>query len=325
MTFTAETPRRRETSSLPRSHAVFLALWLLSLAVFWGPLRQFLNLALNDTEYNHALVIPLLSACLLFWQRREIFGGASRGLKAGVPLFLIAGASGLAVSSLLSWPNSDYRLSISMFLLLAAWAAAFLLSYGSRATGRARFPLLFLLLMIPMPPAWMDRLIFVLQTWSTALVGAIFHLTRVPFFRHGFVFDLPGISIQVAKECSSIHSFWALLITSLLVGHFVLGTLAGKACLSVMTVPAAVLSNAVRIATIWYLATHVDPDFMYGNLHHNGGILFSLISLSILLCSLWMFRKLEGRWRTRRGAPVGIQPETSDDRLERAAASTKEA
>ena len=54
-------------------------------------------------------------------------------------------------------------------------------------------------------------------------------------------------------------------------------------------------TNAVRIVTIWFLATHVDPGFMYGNLHHHGGILFSLISLFLLLLCLWMLRTLEYR------------------------------
>jgi hypothetical protein len=61
------------------------------------------------------------------------------------------------------------------------------------------------------------------------------------------------------------------------------------------------LTNAVRIVTIWFLGTHVDVGFLYGNLHRNGGILFSLISLSILMSFLYILRKLE-----RHGHPAGI-------------------
>ena len=68
-----------------------------------------------------------------------------------------------------------------------------------------------------------------------------------------------------------------------------------KTGLSVLTVPIAMLTNAVRIVTIWFLAIHVNADFMYGTLHRNGGILFSLISLFILLFSLWRLRKLDYR------------------------------
>jgi len=45
--------------------------------------------------------------------------------------------------------------------------------------------------------------------------------------------------------------------------------------------------------TIWFLGTKVDVGFLYGNLHHRGGILFSLISLSILMGVLCLLRKME--------------------------------
>jgi hypothetical protein len=52
-------------------------------------------------------------------------------------------------------------------------------------------------------------------------------------------------------------------------------------------------TNAVRIVTLWTLATKVDMGFLTGRLHHDGGILFSLISLSGLMTVLFLFRKLE--------------------------------
>ena len=114
-------------------------------------------------------------------------------------------------------------------------------------------------------------------------------------FRDGVRFELPGVGIEIAKECSSIHSAWALLITGLLVGHLFLKSLWAKVSLTILTVPIAMLTNAVRIVTIWELATRVDPGFLYGDLHRNGGILFSLISLSILVGFLAMLRGLETR------------------------------
>ena len=46
---------------------------------------------------------------------------------------------------------------------------------------------------------------------------------------------------------------------------------------------------------LWFLGTKVDVGFLYGNLHHRGGILFSSISLSILAGSLYTLRKVEHR------------------------------
>jgi exosortase/archaeosortase family protein len=112
-------------------------------------------------------------------------------------------------------------------------------------------------------------------------------------FRHGFTFELPVIGIQVAQECSSIHSGWALFITGLLVGHVFLKFSWSKFCLSLLTIPIAIFTNAIRIFSIWWLSVHVDIGFMYGILHHRGGIVFSLISLPILLSFVVLLRRVE--------------------------------
>ena len=212
-----------------------------------------------------------------------------------IPLVLAAVASGWWFSlRLLSAPD-DYGLSFVILMVLVSWVAILLLCYGVRALRPARFPLLFLLLMIPIPRVLMDKVILVLQVGASEVVNALFWLAGTPLYRHGFTFELPGIGMIVSEECTSIHSTWALFIVGLLVGHFFLRSFPAKVCLSLLTVPIAILTNSVRIVTIWFLATHVDINFMYGNLHHHGGILFSLISLFVLLLFFWMLRKLESR------------------------------
>ena len=276
-------------------HAFCAAIWLLTVATFWGPLRQVLSLSLNDDRYSHLIVIPLISAFLIYAKRREIFHGVRGRLRIGVPLVLLAIALGWFFSRRLLAYQGDYQLSLVVLTVLLACCAGFLLCYGVEAFRPARFPLLFLLLTVPFPKALMERVILVLQIGTSNVLYALFTLMGTPLFRQGFSFELPGLGIVIAEECSSIHSAWALFITGLLVGHFFLRSLPAKVCLSLLTVPIAIFTNAVRIMTIWYLATHVNINFLYGHLHRNGGILFSLISLFVLLLSLWVLRRLEDR------------------------------
>jgi exosortase len=180
-----------------------------------------------------------------------------------------------------------------VFSIVLVGTSTFALCHGGKALAAAAFPFLLLLLMVPVPFHTMDRIISVLQSGSAEATYTLFKLAGVPMFRHGVQFELPGIGIEVAKECSSIHSAWALFITGLLLAHMFLKSFLAKICLSVLTVPIAVFTNAVRIWTLWSLATWVDPGFLFGSLHHKGGILFSLISLSILAGFLCILRKME--------------------------------
>ena len=50
----------------------------------------------------------------------------------------------------------------------------------------------------------------------------LFRMTGTPLLRDGTVLALPGIVLQVAQECSGIHSSWVLFITSLVASHLFL-------------------------------------------------------------------------------------------------------
>ena len=268
---------------------------LASIVLFWSPLRQLVSLSLDDPRYSHLILIPLISAFFFYRERQAIFSAIKPSPKAALPFL----APLLAVYALLAFRivplSPNYALTVTMLVVVMVWAAVFALCYGPQALRAAIFPLLLLLLLVPLPLNLMDWIVSVLQRGSAEVTYRFFSLLDVPMFRQGVRFELPGIGIEVAKECSSIHSGWALFITGLLVAHLFLKSLWAKTALVILTVPIAMCTNAVRIVTLWFLGTKVDPGFLTGPLHHNGGILFSLISLSVLMTCLLLFRKLEPR------------------------------
>jgi exosortase/archaeosortase family protein len=113
----------------------------------------------------------------------------------------------------------------------------------------------------------------------------------VPVIRHGFLFSLPGADIEVAEECSGIHSGLSLFIAGLLAEHILLQGYWKKACLVLCIFPIAIFKNAVRIVTIAWLGIHVNPDFFHGQLHRQGGLPFSLLSLALLAVLIWLLRR----------------------------------
>jgi exosortase/archaeosortase family protein len=44
-----------------------------------------------------------------------------------------------------------------------------------------------------------------------------------------------------------------------------------------------ILKNGIRIVTLTLLAMYVDPSFLFGTLHRDGGIVFFLLGLLLLL------------------------------------------
>ena len=51
------------------------------------------------------------------------------------------------------------------------------------------------------------------------------------------------------------------------------------------------MKNGLRIFTIGFLTTRVDPSYISGNLHRNGGVVFLAIALAAIVGILLLLRK----------------------------------
>ena len=104
----------------------------------------------------------------------------------------------------------------------------------------------------------------------------------VPYYREGLVFQLPGIAVEVAEECSGIRSSVALFITVLLAAQLTLRSNWRKVALCALVIPVALFKNGLRIATISALSVYVNRGFLYGRLHRSGVFVFFSLGLLVL-------------------------------------------
>src|SRR5438034_10973122 len=187
----------------------------------------------------------------------------------------------------------DVQLSVGMLALVLWWIASFVACFGARAARTLLFPLVFLLWMVPIPSFALNKVVEFLQAESAVAARLMFSLIGVPVSQLGFVISIPGVNIEVARECSSIRSSVMLLIASMVLSQVSLRSPWSKAVVIAATVPLSIAKNALRIVTLSMLGTRVDPGFLTGRLHHQGGIVFFMISLAALVLLLWILRRIE--------------------------------
>ena len=278
-----------------RAHAAFAGLVVLSILVFWKALHELVVFSLSQESSSHILLIPLVSAYLLYSERSRIFRLVQPSPYAGSAVVLAAVAIYVFAVSWLAARKPDEFLSAAALAIVAMWLGGFLLFYGSSAWRRASFSLLFLLLMVPLPPPLLERSIFLLQQGSTEIAYLLFKAVGVPVLRQGFVLAVPGVAIEVAKECSGIRSSVALFITCLLAAHLFLRTKWRMLIFVLLVFPLAIVKNGIRITTLTLLSVYVDPGFLTGRLHHEGGFVFFFLALAILAPVLIILQKSEGK------------------------------
>jgi exosortase len=152
-----------------------------------------------------------------------------------------------------------------------------------QAARMALLPLCLLLFVIPAPQGMMSAVITFLQHASAVLSYYLFRAIGVAAFRDGMTIALPGLQIEVAPECSGIRSSISLLILTLAGANLYLRSGLNKLLLVMAVIPLVIVKNAIRIVTICTLSMYVNPGFIRGNLHRDGGILFFLIAFMLLI------------------------------------------
>ncbi len=274
-------------------HAGFLVFCGVGLALFYNTLVPLLKMSLHSELYSHIPMIPLISLCILIFNRKRIFADLAwewRGSFALIALAVVTQVSGNQMTGL---TQNDY-LSLEMSGAVLWFLGSFVLTYGGRAFRKAMFPLLFLVFAIPIPKFILEPFVDLLQISSAHASHLLFTLTGVPFHRDGFVFALPGITIEVAEQCSGVRSSIALIITSVFVGYLFLQKGWSRLMLVLSFFPITVFKNAMRIVTLSLLASYVDTMFITGSwLHKIGGISFFAVGLGLMAPVVWALVKWE--------------------------------
>jgi exosortase len=270
---------RSSNHARTRAHIVFGLILLACVGLSWKTLTVLFAYTWSSDSLNYVPLIPLVSAFFLFREREQIFSVVRPALAAGAFTILVGlGIYIMGIRNVFSWQGNQ-PLSLATLGIVLILLGGFLASYGIPAARAAHFSLLFLLLFIPIPDGILTWIIHFLQIRSTDLSYLLFKMTGTPVVRHGFLLTVPTVTIEVAVECSGIHSSIALFITSLLVTHFFLKTPWKIALFMFLVIPFAVIKNAVRIVTLTLLSIHVNPGFLHGRLHHQGGFVFFLLGL----------------------------------------------
>lgn len=286
-----------ERSAIPRS---FIIATLILAALFSVPLFRLARFAAGSELYSHINLIPFISAFLV-WLNRRTLPPPSAPMPAAVSgLFFLFGVTVLGIWGFFAWSRPQLALENS----LAASTLSFLLFFwsicgrffGKNTLRSLLFPLCFLVFMVPFPTFVRHALETGLQYSSAQAAFAIIKLSGTPvFFQDGLVFQLPGFSMQVAPECSGIHSTLALFITSVLAGHFFLRTPWKSAVFALAVIPLGILRNGFRVFVIGELCVRIGPHMVDSPIHRRGGPLFFVLSLIPLFLLLYFLVRSERR------------------------------
>lgn len=303
-------PRGRAESSLsggfppakdgvPASRAASLNLlgtdsrrWLIvgALVLIWVPGLRVLAGAWSNVEYaSHGFLVPWVALWAATAHREALSQLDPGPLRGGALLLtgcLAVYLGGLALG----------EASLLGLVAVATVVATVLTLWGLAYAKLLRFPLAYLLFMVPLPSSWVTPLIVELQLLVSGFAVQLLHLLGVTILKQGNVLVLPGDRMLfVAEACSGITSLITLLPIGVFVAYFTEHALWRQIALVAAVVPIALAGNLLRVLMTVWLSIEVSVEFATeGPLHEWAGVLTYALGC---ICLLGVGRGL--RWVSR--------------------------
>jgi exosortase C (VPDSG-CTERM-specific) len=277
--------------STPQFQKFARAAAVLALA-FAFPLWKLFRFAVGDELHSYIPLMPFVSAYLV-WTQTEKPPRDSAPARGLALLFFAAGLTALAVYFFLAPAAIENSLALSTLAWLFFLTGAGCWFLGGATMRALAFPFFLLIFMIPFPVVLREGIETALQYGSAEVADWMFALSGMTFWHENMVFRLPGINLEVAPECSGIHSTLVLFITSLVAGRMILRRWRNRALLCLAVIPLALLRNGFRVFVIGELCVHVSPRMIDSPIHHRGGPLFFVLSLAPFFLLLYFLHKTE--------------------------------
>ncbi len=278
-----------------RSQLRLLALLSLGITLVLGPwLWGFIRFCLSNDLYSHVVLMPVVTAYLV-WQLNlnSVETGRPVRIWMALPLALALLGMGFWLWGNLG-PMEDRMAAFALMYVGLIWTAL-LGSVGTALLKWVAFPFALLVFMIPFPVAVENGIEYLLQHGSAECAYWMFKLSGMTLFRDNLIFHLPGISMEVAPQCSGIRSTLVLFITSLVGGYLFLRRPRNRIILALAVIPLALLRNGFRVFVLGELCVRVDRNMINSWVHHQGGPIFFALSLIPFSLIVWLLMRSEKR------------------------------
>jgi len=266
--------------------------------LFWRWFQKQSRISINHMEdWGHALVIPLISAYML-WQARERI--------AATPVRVFWPAFVPFLVGILSYMYTVVYVSNHMlqgFSLILALGAMVLFVTGPAMLRLVFLPIAYLILMVTIAEGIMLAVTFSLQLIASQGSWIMLSLIGEPF--DWFTVTLEGNTLEimassgevhplnVAEACSGMRmvvAFYALAGAVALLGS---SQWWQRIALVLLAGPVAIFMNMIRV-TVLGLLTMVDADLASGDAHTLIGTVLLIPSLALFLGVVWVLNRLVG-------------------------------
>lgn len=253
----------------------------------------------NDADYSHGVLVPFLSAYLIWRKRDDLAKLPIRPSFWG--MFLVLGSLVVLVLGSL---GAELSLARGSIIGVICGLVVYFRGWGwLRALA---FPIAFLLFAIPLPHLLYNEIVFPLQFIASSFATRILEMLNIfPIMREGNVLVMPGLRLEVVEACSGIRSLMSLLALAAGYGYLAERSNVVRWFMFLAMIPLAIISNGTRVMITALMAHYIGPKAAEGFMHEfSGWVIFVVATVLFLaLHSLTVTVRKKMGWMTDDNPP----------------------
>jgi len=236
-------------------------------------------------EYGHGLIIPFVSAFLIWQRRDQLERMPFTGSWVGLALLLLGVALNILGRFATLFIVQQYSAVIALYGLVLSWL-------GGAAFRRIWVPMLLILFMIPFPEFALQNLSAHLQLISSAIGVWVIRQFGISVFLEGNVIDLGVFQLQVAEACDGLRYLFPLMTLGFIMAYFFKASLWKRVLLFLSSVPITILMNSLRIGIIGVTVQHWGIGMAEGFLHQFQGWVVFMSCLALMMLEVMLLARL---------------------------------
>ena len=285
------------------------ALWVLFTAIAVMYVPTFWNLITTgmwtDAENGHGPIIFAVSTWLLWkrWQDVDVLAYAPA---------MVLGWLCLMIASILYIPSRALDINyIEAASYIIALTGVILMVGGFPLVKALRFPLVFMLFMIPLPNFISSVISHFLKMNVSIVAADVLAWLDYPIARSGIILQIGQYQLLVADACAGMHTLFMLEALGVLYLNLVKhASMVRNIMLPILIVPISFFANVVRVLVLALVTYYLGNDAGQGFLHGFAGMILFLVGLFTMMGTDYLLRMFSN-FISRRKTSVSLSATNS--------------